>query len=76
MSRLKVELREHIRYLSDFDLLSTEWLRMADSATQIANVALMETMLQPMQANPVSGSSQIAMLASASLCSHCDECNA
>lgn len=37
MSRLKYELREHIRYLSDYQLLNTDWLRMAESLHQVNN---------------------------------------
>jgi len=53
MSRLKFELREHIRFLADYDLLSTDWLRMAESLHQIANVAFMETHLPPSDDNPL-----------------------
>jgi len=53
MARLKAELREHIRFLADYDLLSTDWLRMAESLHQIANVAFMETHLPPSDDNPL-----------------------
>jgi len=53
LNRLKIELREHIRFLSDYSLLSPEWLRMADSLGQIAAVAQLETKLQPNKENPV-----------------------
>lgn len=53
MARLKVELREHIRFLSDYEILSQDWLRMAESVNQIANVAFMETQLPPSQTNPL-----------------------
>lgn len=43
IARLKTELREHIRFLSDYEPMSTDWLRMAESMHQIANVAFMET---------------------------------
>ena len=54
LARLKTELREHIRFLSDYDLLSSDWLRMAESMHQIANVAFMETSLPLIEENPVS----------------------
>jgi len=53
IGRLKFELREHIRFLGDHDVLSTEWLRMAESLHQIANVAFMETTLPPSEDNPL-----------------------
>ena len=40
--RLKSELREHVRFMSDYPILSSSWLAMADSLQQIASVALME----------------------------------
>jgi len=40
--------------LPDYDLLSTDWLRMAESLHQIANVAFMETHLPPSDDNPLS----------------------
>ena len=51
--RLKTELREHIRFLSDYELLSSDWLRMAESLHQIANVAFMETSLPLQEDNPL-----------------------
>lgn len=53
MTRLKFELREHIRFLADYEILSTDWLRMAESLHQIANVAFMETHLPPSDVNPL-----------------------
>jgi len=53
MTRLKFELREHIRFLADYPILSTDWLRMAESLHQIANVAFMETHLPPSDQNPL-----------------------
>jgi hypothetical protein len=53
LNRLKAELREHIRYLSDYELLSNEWFRMAESLHQIANVAFMETHLPANEENPL-----------------------
>jgi len=53
MKRLKDELREHIRFLADYELLSMDWLRMAESLHQIANVAFMETHLPPSEDNPL-----------------------
>jgi len=53
LARLKTELREHIRFLSDYELLSTDWLRMAESMHQIANVAFMETSLPLIEENPL-----------------------
>ena len=35
MTRLKYELREHIRFLNDFEPMSTDWLRMAESLNQV-----------------------------------------
>jgi len=54
MTRLKFELREHIRFLSDYDVMTTDWLRMAESLHQIANVAFMETHLPASDDNPLS----------------------
>lgn len=53
MNRLKFELREHIRFLADYELLSSDWLRMAESLHQIANVAFMETHLPAASENPL-----------------------
>ena len=53
LTRLKAELREHIRFLSDYELLSSDWLRMAESMHQIANVAFMETSLPLVEDNPL-----------------------
>mmetsp|Transcript_19544 Transcript_19544/g.38689 ORF Transcript_19544/g.38689 Transcript_19544/m.38689 type:complete len:341 (-) Transcript_19544:217-1239(-) len=53
MTRLKFELREHIRFLTDFEILSVDWLKMAESLHQIANVAFMETHLPPSDSNPL-----------------------
>lgn len=53
LARLKTELREHIRFLSDYELLSSDWLRMAESMHQIANVAFMETSLPLVEDNPL-----------------------
>ena len=53
LGRLKTELREHIRFLSDYDPLSSDWLRMAESMHQIANVAFMETSLPLVEENPL-----------------------
>lgn len=53
ITRLKFELREHIRFLSDFKLLSKDWLKMAESLHQIANVAFMETHLPAKENNPL-----------------------
>lgn len=53
MTRLKLELREHVRFLSDYDIMSSDWLRMAESLNQIANVAFMETHLPPSESNPL-----------------------
>lgn len=53
MTRLKFELREHIRFLSDYEIMSKDWLRMAESLHQIANVAFMETHLPPSETNPL-----------------------
>ena len=53
MARLKFELREHIRFLHDYEILTTDWLRMAESLHQIANVALKELQLQPSAVNPL-----------------------
>jgi len=53
MTRLKCELREHIRFLTDYEILSVDWLKMAESLHQIANVAFMETHLPPSDSNPL-----------------------
>lgn len=53
MRRLKHELREHIRFLSDFELLSVDWFRLTESLNQIANVAFMEMHLPASQQNPL-----------------------
>lgn len=53
MTRLKCELREHIRFLTDYEILSVDWLKMAESLHQIANVAFMETHLPPADSNPL-----------------------
>jgi len=53
MTRLKCELREHVRFLDGYEVMSTDWLRMAESLNQIANVAFMETHLPPNESNPL-----------------------
>jgi len=53
MARLKTELRTHIRFLGDFAILSSDWLKMAESLQQIASVAFMETHLPPSEENPL-----------------------
>lgn len=53
MTRLKFELREHVRFLDGYEIMSTDWLRMAESLNQIANVAFMETHLPPSESNPL-----------------------
>ncbi len=53
LARLKAELREHIRALGDFKFLSVEWLKMAESLQQVANVASMETHLPGIEQNSV-----------------------
>ncbi len=55
MQRLRAELREHIRFLNDHDIMSDNWLRMAESLHQIANVAFMEMHLPAAEENPVLG---------------------
>ena len=53
LKKLKFELREHIRFLGNYPLLSADWLRMVDSLNQISNVAYMETQVLPTPENPV-----------------------
>jgi len=50
---LKHELRDHIRFLADYEIMNTDWMRMAESLHQIANVAFMETHLPPSEENPL-----------------------
>jgi len=38
MYKLKMELRDHIRYLHNYDVMSLEWLRMAESLHQVCLV--------------------------------------
>eukprot|EP00455_Lapot_gusevi_P008268 TRINITY_DN1358_c0_g1_i1.p1 TRINITY_DN1358_c0_g1~~TRINITY_DN1358_c0_g1_i1.p1 ORF type:complete len:361 (-),score=93.18 TRINITY_DN1358_c0_g1_i1:117-1139(-) len=51
IARLKSELRDHIRSLADFRFLSVEWLKMAESLQQVANVALMESHMPGSEGN-------------------------
>ena len=46
VTRLKQELRDHIRGFGDFKVLSIEWLKMTESLLQVANVATMEASVQ------------------------------
>ncbi len=37
VKRLKLEVRDHVRALHDFEILSVDWLRMAESVGQVKN---------------------------------------
>jgi hypothetical protein len=53
VTRLKIELTEHIRFLNFYEFLSDAWLRMADSLGQLAQVAFMENHFPSKERSPL-----------------------